>query len=102
MNEKDYKAIAGIIKSLSWYGCTYTLNLFINKLADYFEKNDYESIPICDCGCIKTIDKGMLISGTDLHCKKCNKAMWDWTKYKKVKLNKFNKKQFLKDCGVEE
>lgn len=85
MNKKDYKAIAKIIKEHKFdlitqdYG--YMDKAMIKDLADYFDK--------------------------ETECKRCN---WTRKEHKKVGceingkkfLPIFNKKQFLKDCGVKE
>ncbi len=80
MNQKDYKAIAEIINK------HFKLNIsdvVIYDLADYFEREDKE----------------LLLMSTE-------KAE-DWDKIVKenpaMRLSlKFNREQFLKDCGVKE
>ena len=72
MNKENYKAIANIINSFSWYNNEYLKNKLCKKLATYFEVED-----------IKEMDKRNMLER-------------DWKPYK------FNRKQFLKDCGVQE
>ncbi len=80
MNQKDYKEIAGIIRSPIEVGkdtdttyLIYHYSLTAKHLADYFEKEDKEDL---------------------------NKTEERFKEYKK-KNESFNKKQFLKDCGVK-
>lgn len=71
MNKKDYKEIAKIIKD-KW-DIYHPLNKIVSELADYFEKEDKTTIDNIN------YEEGT-ISG---------------------KLKQFNRKQFLKDCGVD-
>lgn len=77
MNQKDYKAIAEIIKHHNIWGNDkkqHLPNLLILELADYFEKESKER------------DKDFAES-QGLNIKEVGKS--------------FNRSQFLRDCGVE-
>ena len=83
MNKKDFEEIAGILKT-AFMNTIYEAdaeainNILANKLADYFEREDQ----------YLAIDKE-----TDLLSKD--------KKVDRNKLIKFNRQQFLKDCGVK-
>ena len=89
MKQKDHKEIAGII---SVYITTFEKPIYFNSLckdlANYFERED----KICsncktpNMKLIKNLPEGLRY--------KCNECLF----FHKLK---FNKKQFLKDCGVE-
>ncbi len=95
MNQKDYKEIVRILKKASNKGKvirTIIIQTIVNDLADYFEREDKR-------------------------CSRCNEPLVEWNippwdkntlacKNKKfdapmVSKRKFNKKQFLKDCGIK-
>ena len=84
MNQKDYKAIAKIIKNnlLEIIANKYDTRGMgiINDLADYFEKEDTNE------GCGTTKYEGHYKCRKANLCPECE----------------FNRDQFLKDCGVEE
>lgn len=92
MNQKDYKEIAEIIKRNTapendqYNDLSIVGDCLIDDLADYFGKT---KCPKCD-----SMDYNALISGEG-ECEGCG--------YKgEYKATHFNKKQFLKACGVEE
>ncbi len=74
MNQKDYKAIAEVIKG--FYNWSRLRQKWIkglaNRFADYLEKEERRIEIVCP----------------DINCS-CNKIM-------------FNREQFIKDCGVGE
>jgi len=72
MNQKDYKAIAEIIKNNQIHRET-SVNCITSDLADYFEK-EYKDSPT---------------DGEDSYGKTILRVA-------------FNRTQFLKDCGIEE
>ena len=72
MNQTDYKAIAKIMDSYNFVNCPSHQESIVDDLADYFEE---ESSLKCCCEIP--------------HIHKC----------KKEKI--FDRKQFIKDCGVE-
>ena len=75
MNQKDFKEIAGIIKNTQYedeLGLDYNSSKIIHNLADYFEKEENKRVEYAR--------KNLPLP---------------------TKKSKFNKKQFLKDCGVE-
>lgn len=87
MNQKDFKEIAGIIKETYADGINNVYEHLLmkelsNKLADYFESNQCMD-NTCDCH----------IYGKNIDCCIVCSPHKD---------NKFNKQQFLKQCGVKE
>ena len=90
MNQKDYKEIAGIIKLyLSDREAVdkQIKSFLVEKLADYFEREDKV------CSNCKTPNMILIKNLPEGLRYKCNGCLF----FHKLK---FNKKQFLKDCGV--
>lgn len=103
MKQKDYKAIAKIIKDT--FG-TSLLSVFKNhlvkKFANYFEKEDIHTIDICNCGCEEKEMEGAPTSGTYFVCAKCKLNCDTWTKTRTERFGAFNRKPFYEWAGVEE
>ncbi len=88
MNQKDYKEIAMVM--YNYLPRDITNRLTIIKLADYFEREDK---PICQF-CKNPVKICNRIDKI-YECLTCNSYPYS------NQVIKFNRQQFLKDCGVE-
>ena len=92
MNQKDYKEIAGILKRrrkrLIFYSIVKIIplrefDLMVINLADYFEREQKNNCVYCNNGLINKDNVCVTCKGQD------------------ARSSQFNRKQFLKDCGVK-
>ena len=90
MDKKDYKAISEIIHNMYWGSHPSDVAIKLaNDLADYFEKEDK---PLCN-HCLNPVKK--LPNGVS-QCLTCKSYPYE------SQLIKFNREQFIKDCGIKE
>lgn len=112
MNQKDYKKIAEIIKQQYYYSTEsqrFRIRRTAEDLADYFEEEDNWETELHYCEkCNKLFDfaeieqEGAPISGTYWVSPCCRRDVhWEDNIFE-IKEPNFNRKQFLKLCGVEE
>ena len=99
MNSKLIKNIAGIIKLYELCNRSANSKAFVYDLADLFEREDKRAMPCPRCKSTHTgINK--VKSNYVLHCDESCGALWDTETNNRISLLRFNRQQFLKDCGV--